>query len=230
MRPTVQVIIATRDRPQMLRVALHSILASAAMVPERVEVLVVDDASEARTETWNVCNNLFVDYVRNDENMGVGATLARGYDLTDSEFTVFLGDDDALLPRFFDVHLSKVREGHDAAYSSYYLADHSLRITREVRLPLVTHRDLLQGRCNATDMAMMRRSTVEDIGGWRPEFERAMLLCHWLRMTHEGRDIATIREPTWLYRRHALQLSHTRPNEHDQALRDAAIAQYRVAA
>lgn len=229
MTAPVSVIIATHDRPQMLEVALHSVLASAAMLGEPVRVLVVDDASETR-EAELVADRCRVDYVRNVVNLGVAGTLARGWALTDSELTCFWADDDAMMPRHLPVHVAKIREGHDAVYANYHLCDHNLRMGRAVHLPPVTHRDLLRGQCNATDVALMRRSSVEAIGGWRPQFERAMLLDHWLRATRAGWSIATVREATWLYRRHESQLSHLRPNEHDQALRDAAIAEHRTVA
>lgn len=222
----VQVIIATHDRPRMLEVALHSILASAAMVPDTVRVLVIDDASET-LEAEDVADRLGVDYMRNDRNLGVGATLALGYERTDSEYSLFWGDDDFMLPRFFPLHLAAIREGHDVVTSGYWLTDADLRPIRELRFQPVIFRDLMRGVVNGTDQSLFRRSSLPP---WRPERERAMLLTMWLALTSAGKDIVTLREPTWLYRRHSAQLSHTRPNAHDQALRDAAIAEYRVVA
>jgi glycosyltransferase involved in cell wall biosynthesis len=223
----VAVIVATHDRPQMLEVALHSILGSVAMVRDSVQVLVVDDASQDAYGNEAICTRLGVDYLHNERNLGVGATLARGYDATDSEFSMFWGDDDFMLPSFLPLHLERIREGHDAVSSSYYRADLDLRIVREVRLPRVTFGDLMKGRCSAVDVSLLRRSSLPP---WRPERERAMLMTMWLALTDARRSIATIREPTWLYRRHPDQLSRTKPSEHDMALRVAAMDEYRVAA
>ena len=225
--PDVAVIVATHNRPQMLEVALHSILASASMVADTVSVLVVDDASEDAYGNEAICQRLQVDYLRNDVNMGVAATLVRGYDATDSEFSMFWGDDDFMLPTYLPLHLARIRQGFDAVSGSYYLADHNLNILRPQRLPAVTFRDLMRGQCNAVDVSLMRRSSLPP---WRPERERAMLMTMWLALTSAGRDIAVLRQPTWLYRRHLSQLSHTRPSDHDMALRLEAIAEYRVAA
>ncbi|MES2156113.1 MAG: hypothetical protein V4510_13345, partial [bacterium] len=87
--------------------------------------------------------------------------------------------------------------------------------------------DLMRGQCNAVDVALMRRSALPS---WRPERERAMLMTMWLALTSAGASIATLRQPTWLYRRHDSQLSHRAPSSHDMAFRLDAIAEYKVPA
>jgi glycosyltransferase involved in cell wall biosynthesis len=222
----VTVIVATHDRPAMLEVELHSILASAAMVTAKVRVLVVDDCSET-TAAKSIAKRLGVDYMRLPENRGIAGTLFAGFEASDRPFTSFWGDDDYMLPRYLPLHLGKIAEGFDVVSSSYYQTNAELKITRDVILPLPTMPDLLAGRVTANDGSLIRRTALEGIP-WRPERERAMLMTMWLALVSAGRRFATLTEPTWLYRRHGSNMSSLRRrDEHDMSLRREAIAEYR---
>jgi glycosyltransferase involved in cell wall biosynthesis len=91
---TVSVIIATRDRPQLLPRAIESALAAG----EDVEVIVVDDAS-ASGETERVCRAYAgVRYLRAERNQRLGGARNIGIVLSGGSFITFLDDDDARLP------------------------------------------------------------------------------------------------------------------------------------
>lgn len=222
MTADVTIIVATHNRPKMLEVELHSILASAAMVKETIRVLVVDDASETM-EAKALTKRLGVDYLRLSENVGIAGTLAAGYDASDSPFTSFWGDDDYMLPRYLPLHLAKMAEGHDVVSSSYWWADADLGLVRQVSLAPVTLADLLRGQVSANDGSLLRRSALGDIV-WRPERERAMLMTMWLALAKAGARFTTLSEPTWLYRRHDANMSN-HLSDHDAALRKEAIAE-----
>jgi glycosyltransferase involved in cell wall biosynthesis len=91
---TVSVIIATRDRPLLLRRAIESALAAG----EDVEVIVVDDAS-ASAETERVCRGYAsVRYLRAERNQRLGGARNIGIVASSGSFITFLDDDDARLP------------------------------------------------------------------------------------------------------------------------------------
>ena len=225
MRPDVTVIVATYDRPDMLGTELHSILAAAGTVRERVQVLVVDDASPTMA-AWALCKRLDVDYIRRDVNGGVAATLATGFEASDSRYTTFWGDDDYMLPTWFAYHLEAIQRA-DVVSGSYWFADADLNPTSRWELPVGTLADLLEDRVTVNDGALCRREVIERVG-LRPERGRAMMLTLWLALARAGVRFATVSEPTWYYRRHAGNMSGQLPlviDEQFLALRREAIAE-----
>jgi GT2 family glycosyltransferase len=224
MTADVTIVVATHNRPTYLEVMLGSILASAAKVKEQTRILVVDDASETM-DACDIAKRLGCDYLRNPQNLGVAGTLAAGFAQVDSPFYAFWGDDDFLLPNWFPLHVKKMAEGWDVVAGSYWRTDANLnRKKRAVILPPATFEDLRQGRVTCNDGSLVRRDSLGDIT-FRPERERAMMMTFWLAMAAAGKRFGVIEEPTWLYRRHATNLSNQR-SAHDNALRRDAIAEY----
>lgn len=221
MRPDVSIIVATHDRPAMLEQELGSIAAAAA--GRAVEVVVVDDAS-ATMDARDVCERAGVRYIRRRENGGVAATLAQGFAASTGRYTSFWGDDDFMLPNWFDEHLAAIRTA-DVVSGSYWFADADLVPTSVWHLPVGRLEDLLDDRVTINDGALCRRMVIESVG-LRPERGRAMMLTLWLALARAGVRFATVHEPTWLYRRHAGNLSGGLPLRHDEsfvALRREAI-------
>src|SRR5688572_5078881 len=106
----VTIIVATYNRPEMLEVELHSILASAVVVKAQgisTRILVVDDCSDDMAAR-GITKRLGVDYLRRKENGGVAQTLAMGVEQSDSTYFSLWGDDDYMLPRYLQLHLSKM--------------------------------------------------------------------------------------------------------------------------
>jgi hypothetical protein len=169
-----------------------------------------------------------VAYLRQPTNRGVADALAAGWEASDSTFTSFWGDDDYMLPRYLPLHLERAAEGFDVVSGSYYLAGPELEWGQAFTLPPVTFADLLADRVTANDGSLLRRSALDGIG-LRPERERAMMLTLWLALAHAGRRFSTIEEPTWLYRRHAANMSGQlplTPSPRFADLRRQAIADY----
>jgi GT2 family glycosyltransferase len=222
----VTLVIATHNRPAFLEVELHSMLASAAIVKAQgitSRIVVVDDASETDAAK-GICKRLAVDYLRLVDNRGVAGALYAGFEQVDSPFYAFWGDDDYFLPRWFQLHLKTIAEGWDVVAGSFWKADAALRLKKPVILQPATFADLRQGKVGCNDGSLVRRDALGDIT-FRPERERAMMMTFWLAMAAAGKSFTSIVEPTWLYRRHATNLSNHR-SAHDNALREAATAEY----
>lgn len=225
LKPDVTIACITYNRPQYLKVQLKSILAAAANVPDKVRIVVVDDASDTLA-AQHICAELGVDYVRHSENRGLAPTLVSAFEQVDSPYYALWGDDDYFLPNWFTLHLAKIREGYDVVAGSYWMANHNLKRLYPLVLPVATRELLLQGKVTCNDGSLVRYDSVGDIR-WQPERERAMVMTFWLAMTSGGRKFAAVEEPTWLYRRHEGQLSEFPPDAHERKLRNAAIRQYR---
>lgn len=217
----VTVVIATYNRPKMLGVMLQSVLASAARVPNKVRILVVDDASTV-PGAEQVAKGLGTDYLRLPENRGVAGALHAGFEKVDTDLYALWGDDDAFLRNWFPLHLEKIAEGFDVVAGSYWKAGPQLQMKRHVILPVATFDDLRVGKVTVNDGALVRTSSAVP---FRPERERAMMMTFWLGMISAGRTFAAIQEPTWLYRRHDGNLSNQR-SERDNRLRYEALAEY----
>jgi glycosyltransferase involved in cell wall biosynthesis len=221
--PGVTIVVATHNRPAMLEVMLNSIQASAALVPNKVRILVVDDASETM-DAYDITKRLGCDYIRNPENLGVAGTLAAGFAEVDSPYYALWGDDDAFLPNWFPLHLAKIAEGYDVVAGSFWRTDANLKPVQRHILPVATFADLRRGDVRCNDGSLVRRDSLGDIT-FRPERERAMMMTFWLAMAAAGKKFAVVKEPTWLYRRHATILSNQR-SAHDNELRREALAAY----
>ena len=220
----VTFVCVTHNRPEMLRVQLHSMLASAAMVPSLdVRFVVVDDASDTM-DAKAIAKKVGADYLRLHQNVGVAAALYKGFCEVDSPFYALWGDDDYQLPRWLLLHWAKMQEGFDVVAGSYWWAAAALKPVRIVDCPAATLRELRKGNVFCNDGALVRRESV-DPAWWKPERERAMVMTFWLAMASAGRKFAVVKEPTWLYRRHAGNLSNHR-SDHDNRLRAEALAEY----
>lgn len=225
----VTIVVATYDRPAMLEVELHSILASEATVRARgyaARIIVVDDCSPTHAARHVVDRvGAGVEYLRLPDNRGVAGALLAGFERVESRYYALWGDDDFMLPRWFALHLAAIEKGHDVVSGSYWLADAELLPTRPVVLPPATLADLMANRVTANDGSLVRRSALDGIS-WKPERGRAMVMSMWLALASAGKAFTSIDEPSWLYRRHAGNISRGRDATF-QAQRQAAIAEHR---
>jgi GT2 family glycosyltransferase len=221
--PSIDIVVATYNRPAYLEVMLRSIRDSAARVPNKVRIIVVDDHSDT-DEAHLVAKQFGADYLRLPENLGVAGALYAGFDRVDADLYALWGDDDFLLPNWFPTHLAKIAEGFDIVAGSYWMADSDLTPTRKVILPVATFDELRKGNVQCNDGSLVRREALGDVQ-FRPERERAMMMTFWLAMAAMGAKFGVVSDPTWLYRRHATNLSNHR-SDHDNELRRQAIAPY----
>jgi len=92
------VIIPTHNRPQYLKEALASILCQSS---ERPRIIVVDDNSEKPAiELMDPAHRLACEYLRNSPGRGVSSARNQGAAMAQSEWLIFLDDDDWLAPDF----------------------------------------------------------------------------------------------------------------------------------
>jgi glycosyltransferase involved in cell wall biosynthesis len=227
--PDVTIIVTTFNRADWLLVSLYSILASAANGQRAgiaTRVIVVDDGSEGHA-TREVAARAGVDYLR-VPNRGRGTPSfgrVAGLDSADSPFVAFFDDDDVMLPRWVQLHVARIREGHDVCSTAFWWTDADLAPTRLVALPLVTMGDLLVGRFAINDQSLVRRSVLAE-SDLDPELENVMLADLWLGTAYRGHSFTQLDEATFLHRRHESNTSdHLSPR--DAETRRIVIERYR---
>ncbi|GEM_PF-285705 len=109
--PNVSVIIATRNRPDLLPKAINS----ARRAGRDVEIIVVDDASS--DETVAVCKSIAdIKYVRVDRNQQVAGARNIGLVASSGDYITFLDDDDLRLPGSLDEQIEALERTPDAAF------------------------------------------------------------------------------------------------------------------
>lgn len=170
--PRVAVVIPTRNRPAFLADAIESVLAQD--YQDR-EVLVVDDASEDPAANTRVVERFSgpVRYVRRDRRGGPSASRNTGVRASDSEYIAFLDDDDIWLPsklrrqvEVFDRSPSEL-DRLGVVYCGHQWIDAQSGRVQVRRMPRIESTDdLFRARYNIIQTVLVRRSCLEEAGGF----------------------------------------------------------------
>lgn len=95
-RPTVDVVIATRDRPELLRTALDAVWNQTYRGP--IHCTVVFDQCEPRQELERSSDNRTVRVIANHRRPGLAGARNAGIEAGSGELVAFCDDDDEWLP------------------------------------------------------------------------------------------------------------------------------------
>jgi len=130
IKPTVSVIIPTRNRSELLQAAMTSVMNQTF---EDFELIVVDDASEDATQgVFSFFRDERIKCVRHHTNRGEAASRNTGISHSKGEFIAFLDDDDQWLPEKLRLQLDLIRNSPSivgAVYSSFMVIDMAKGIT-----------------------------------------------------------------------------------------------------
>jgi glycosyltransferase involved in cell wall biosynthesis len=119
--PLVSVVIATRNRPHLLRLALASITAQQGLPGQGVEAVVVNDGgTDLTSELAGAAGaGLRVRSLVLPSRRGLPAARNAGIDAARGEFLAFLDDDDLYLPGHLRAAIDVLGSGEaDAAYTT----------------------------------------------------------------------------------------------------------------
>lgn len=177
--PLVTVVVATRNRAELLPRALRSALAQ---TYSNLEIIVVDDCSTDHTKA--VVEGLAdprLAYVRNDVRQGGAGARNIGIALAKGEFLCFLDDDDEYPPQRTEVLVRALTDGpgHPAvAYAKTEIfIDGSLsHIYPETGPSGMIYYDYLGGRRFNAGCTLFRREAVEPFDEAMPSLEFSDLL------------------------------------------------------
>jgi glycosyltransferase involved in cell wall biosynthesis len=134
--PLVSVVIATRNRPHLLRLALASISAQQGLPGQAVEAVVVNDGGTDLTgELASAAEaGLRVRSLVLPARRGLAAARNAGIDVARGEFLAFLDDDDLYLPGHLRTAIEMLGSGEaDAAYTTCLISP--VRVDPARRLP-----------------------------------------------------------------------------------------------
>lgn len=114
--PLISVVIATRNRAEMLRDSLHSVLCQ---TYRNLEVIVVDDGSEDGTaQVVEALGDDRLCYVR-QEHAGISAARNRGTAHAHGEWIAVHDDDDIMLPGRIEEQLAHADDSVDFVYGTF---------------------------------------------------------------------------------------------------------------
>lgn len=173
MRPSVSVIIPTRNRATVLSEALDSVFAQEGVGRQfDMEVVVVDDASTDATSDI-VARYPQARHIRLSTNRGVGRARNVGIKETTGTFVAFLDDDDVWLPRKLSLQVAALegRPGTGAAYSQLVIVSRGQKyIFPDPHAPSgsIFHRMLLVNLC-VMPAVLVRREAFERVGDFTNE-------------------------------------------------------------
>jgi glycosyltransferase involved in cell wall biosynthesis len=164
--PTVSVVIATRDRPQLLAKAVEAVHAQD--YPGTVECVVVFDQAEPDTLIARQDPRRPVVVVRNDRTPGLAGARNTGATAASGELLAFCDDDDVWRPAKLRLQVARLAEtSADVAVSGIHVSYGDKTITRVPRPEDVTHAELLRRRVMEAhpSTVLVRRSAFFDTIG-----------------------------------------------------------------
>jgi glycosyltransferase involved in cell wall biosynthesis len=202
--PDVSVVVPTRNRHHLLRLALFTALRQRGV---DIEVIVVDDAST--DDTVGTVSDLVgrgVRLLRQPVPSGVSATRNRGIDESRGEWIAFLDDDDLWAPEKLIRQLESVTAaGRTWVYAGDVNVDGSLRVLsaspppspEQVMEALPRYNPVPTGASNV----MVRADVLAEAGPFDPELRRTEDWDMWIRLARSGPP-AYVPHPLVAYRFH----------------------------
>lgn len=106
--PEVSTIIATRNRPEMLRSCINAVLQQT--YTGRIEIIVVFDQSEPEPELEMIADRRRVRVIRNSRTPGLAGARNSGIDTATGAYIAFCDDDDEWLPEKLRAQVEKAEE------------------------------------------------------------------------------------------------------------------------
>lgn len=178
----VSVVIPTFGRPEKLRRAVSSVLAQ---TYKNVEIIVVDDNnpdSPHRVETEAVMREFCilgnVVYLQHETNKNGSAARNTGFKASKGKYVMFLDDDDEFLPKKIEAQvecLSRLDNSWGACYTRYLRKQNGKIVARgaETRQGHLLREVMMRNIfVHAGSNLMIRRSIIEEIGGFDESFLR----------------------------------------------------------
>ena len=167
MSPLVSVVIATRDRQEMVREAIDSVFAQT--LEGDIEVIVVADQSEPDQSLVRSGDGRSIRVIPNDRRPGLAGARNTGIEAAAGEFVAFCDDDDFWLPTKLERQVAALSRVPSAGLATCgievrYDGD---TFTRTLDQPEVTFAALLRNRhteLHPSTFVMRRNVLLQRIG------------------------------------------------------------------
>jgi glycosyltransferase involved in cell wall biosynthesis len=203
--PRVTVVVAAYNGEKFLKEALESVFAQDFA---SFEVVFVDDGSEDRT--GEIALSFPVRYVR-QANQGLPAARNAGLAQARGDLVAFLDDDDVLPPTKLSVQARYLDEHPEVGC----VLGRQEWIFAGVEPPPMP-RDPIFGELGGVQLvtAMIRRSTLEELGGFDPSYRYAEDRDLFIRMREHGVEIAVLDAVVLHKRLHGTNMTMDPPGTH----------------
>jgi glycosyltransferase involved in cell wall biosynthesis len=200
--PDVSVVIPTRNRwEQLARFAVPAALAQRGV---SVEIVVVNDGSDATAPPVAALEEPRLRFVRHNQHLGVSAARNTGIQHSRGKWIAFLDDDDMWAPeKLASVLRAADQAGAEFGYSGGVVVDADLE---PVRLQKPCRPDQLQANLRrrsaifaGSSNVVARASLLDATGGFDEDLSTGEDWDMWLRLSRAGRA-AVVEEPLIAYR------------------------------
>ncbi len=161
--PTLGVVIATHNRPELVRRAIGSVLGQDH--PGRIEVVVVFDRSEPDTSMVRHDPDRSVRVVTNERTPGLAGARNTGVLALDTELVAFCDDDDVWLPGKVAAQVAALRDRPEADF-----------VTTAMRVDCEGRHTVRRAETDTVTMARLVRSRVAALHSSSFLFRRAAML------------------------------------------------------
>jgi glycosyltransferase involved in cell wall biosynthesis len=229
----ISLCIPTCNRASHLREAIASVLGQSVLP---AEILVVDDGSVDDTEKVSEASARQAPvpcrYVRQDQ---LGAPAARNRCIAEarSAWILWLDDDDILLPNAIEQLLAarEAEETIDVFYAAPMVVDEKLRVQRTMdfedwhgrQAELIAR--LFHLCVIANGGALIRKQSLEAIGGYDESFSRAHDYEVWSRLCDKA-SFRLVKPPYYLYRMHSNNITVRRTRENEVRIAKAMLQRF----
>lgn len=199
----VSVVVATNRNGRFLAAALDSVVDQSYA---EWEIVVVDDGSADPAALDRTVGRYPRARIIHQANAGSSVARNVGVSVTDGEYLAFLDDDDLWVPQRLERHVAAFTNQPDAvlSYSKMHSIDEAGNVINPADQTAVTGRsDILRRKVGILlPNLMIRRSSLQRIGGFHPAFRRAQDLDLVLRAANDG-PFAFVDEDLVAYRAHS---------------------------
>ena len=222
-QPLVSVIIAAFNSGRFIRPAVSSILNQ---TYPRLELVIVDDGSADGTP--DILKSLAGGRVKilTQPNRGISAALNAGIAASCGELVAFMGHDDVSYPARIARQVEYLKCHGDCGLlgTQFEAIDDTGAVLGPHLVPL-THEDIVdelrtRGNCIGSPSIMVRRSVLQDVGGFRGEFDFAEDYDFILRVS-ESWQVANLPEMLLEWRRLDTGVTNAHSSRQDALARAA---------
>jgi len=211
--PTVSVITSVYNVAPFIREALDSLFAQ---TYRNFESIIINDGSTDRTEQMLKPYRDRIIYLK-QPNLGVSNARNAGLKVARGQYIVFLDGDDIWLPHYLETMIGMLEKDKEAAgafpnaiYFGSSAFDGTLYQDRYPASDPVTFERVLQRECYIFIAVLLRRSVLDEVGGFAEAMRWAEDLELWLRILERGHRFTCTSEPLVKYRlRHDSLSSNT---------------------
>lgn len=226
--PKISVIMPAYNAEKYIAEAIESILGQTF---DDFEFIIINDCSTDRTEEIVLSyDDPRIVYVKNEENLGVAATLNKGLAIAKGEYIARMDADDISLPERFAKQVEYLDEHNDAAVLGCsierFSSDRSLDIRRfsaDFDSMMV---DMLFACGVAHPSVMMRAEVIRSLGGYDEAFNGLEDYELWCRVL-EKHKITTLPDILLRYRIHGSQVTQNPSARYLELLRALKTRQLR---